>query len=471
MKQPNHGIAREKKTLLVLLCATAFLWPFLGAGANIALPAIAVEYEVDAVRISWVTNVTLLFTAIFLLPSGKLVNPLGARRMLLSGIGIAVVSTLAVAVAKTYSLLLVLRAVQGAGAALISTSGMTFVTSEFEYRHRGFAMGIYTSAVYMGLSAGPFLGGVLVSLFTWRGVFYFVTLLALAVLIPALHILPRSDGRPRLPDDFDFAGSLVYATGLCLIVLGMDKLDVPLWATVTAAGVVAIVIFLLYEFFAKEPVFDVKLLRRNRPLAFTCLAALISYAAVYAVAYLLSLYLQHTRGLTPETAGFVLVVQPLVQTLVSPLSGKLSGKVEPGVIASIGMGVTAFGTFVLIWLGAGTSAAYVMAASVVLGIGFALFSVPNSNSIMSSVAPEHRGVAAGMLGSLRLMGQLFSMVTVTIVFSLTMGHVDVTAETMPAFLSSVRLSFAIMTLLCGVSVIFSATRGKMQVDSDPGQAN
>ncbi len=447
----------------MLLSATAFLWPFLGAGANIALPAIAAEYEVDAVRISWVTDVTLLFTAIFLLPSGKLVNPLGARRMLLSGIGVAVVFTLAIALAKSYPLLLVLRAVQGFGAALISTSGMTFVTSEFEYRHRGYAVGVYTAAVYLGLSVGPFLGGVLVSLFTWRGVFYFVALLALAALIPAVHILPRSDGRPHLPNNFDFAGSLVYAAGLCLIVLGMDRLDVPLWAVVTTVGVVVVFIFLLYECFAKEPVFDVKLFRGNRPFAFSCLACLISYAAVFAVAYLLSLYLQHARGLTPKAAGFVLIVQPLVQTLLSPLSGKLSSKIEPSVIASIGMGVTAFGAFALIWLGMETGIVYVMAASLVLGVGFALFSAPNTNSIMSGIAPEHRGVAAGMLGSLRLMGQLFSMVTVTIVFSLTMGHVDVTIETMPVFLSSIRLSFAVMTLLCGLSVIFSATRGKMRL--------
>lgn len=462
MNPADKNIAGEKRRLLLVLSATAFLWPFLTAGANIALPAIAAEYNVDAVRISWVTNVTLLFTATFLLPSGKLCNALGGRRMLLSGVGIAVLSTLVVVFAKTYATLLALRAVQGVGAALISTSGMTFITSEFEYRQRGFAMGVYTAAVYLGLSTGPFLGGFLVSLFGWRGVFYFVALVAFATYLQARKLLPRIDVRPYMPKNFDFLGSIIYAFGLGLIVLGMDKLDRFFWAVVTASGVVVVFLFLLYERFAKEPVFDVKLFRGNRPFAFSCLACLISYSAIYAVAYLLSLYLQHARGLTPRVAGVVMIVQPLVQMVLSPLSGKLSSKVEPGVIASIGMGVTALGTFILIWLNKETGIAYIMVASAVLGIGIGLFSAPNSNSIMSGVAPEHRGVAAGMMGSLRMVGQLFSMVTVTIVFSLIMGHVDVTEQTLPSFLSSVRFSFAAMTLLCAISVVFSATRGKMK---------
>ncbi len=457
---PENRDQKSACVLLLTLSASAFIWPFLTAGANIALPAIAREFDVDAVRIGWVTHITLLFTAISLLPTGRLATPFGLRRTLLSGIGIAVGSTIAVSGIRTYEALLFLRAIQGIGAALMSTAGMTILATEFKGPGRSTALGIYTAAVYLGLSAGPFLGGLLVTHFHWRGVFYFLTLVSATVWFFAYRVLPRKDAPISAPQHFDFAGCAIYSSGLVLVILGMDRLDTVAGAAVTFAGFALVALFLAYERVPRKPLIEVALFKNNKPLLLACLACVICYAAVFAVSYLLSLYLQYAKGFSARSAGLVLVTQPLTQAFFSAISGKFSTKTSPAAVATTGMGLTATGLFFLIWLDAASGVPYVIAVSVLLGIGIALFAAPNNDSILSAVAPEHYGTVSGMLGTLRLVGQLSSMIVVTIVFSLVIGHTTVTAATLGNFLSAVNISFAVMTALCALSTILSLWRGR-----------
>ena len=443
-----------------MLSGVAFIWPFMTSGVNIALPAVAAEFGVDAVRISLMTNITLLFTAICLLPSGRAVDMFGYRKVLLAGIGIAVISTLSVAAAGSYFVLVAIRALQGVGTALISTAGMVFLTREFTGERRGTAFGLYTAAVYLGLSVGPFLGGSIVRLFGWRWIFYLTTLFAALILYQAWRYLPIRPCDVRRGLKFDLVGSIIYSAGLIMIIYNVDKMGTLSGRVGIAGGVAAIVAFLFYERGAADPLLDVKLFAGNRALLFSCLACLISYSAVFAVTYLMSLYLQYAKGLSPDAAGLVLLAQPLMQAVVSPFSGRASGKFEPSIIASVGMALTAAGLFLLIWLDGMTEIKYVVAVSLLLGFGFALFAAPNNNAIMSSVTEEHYPAVSGIVGTLRLLGQLFSMAVVTTVFSLVMGHSVVRADNIDKFISGVSISFTVMTLLCVLSVVLSVSRGR-----------
>ncbi len=188
------------------------------------------------------------------------------------------------------------------------------------------------------------------------------------------------------------------------------------------AGLAGLAVFIWYEFRSPSPVLSMSLFVGNRGFLFSNLAALINYSATFAVTFLMSLYFQYARGFSPALAGFALVPQFLLQMLVSPYAGRLSDRVEPRIIASIGMGVTVLGLALLTILSEATPLWYIIACLVLLGLGFGLFSSPNTNAIMSAVDRRYYGVASGMNGTMRLLGQMLSMGIATTIFAVVIGQ-------------------------------------------------
>jgi MFS family permease len=196
--------------------------------------------------------------------------------------------------------------------------------------------------------------------------------------------------------------------------------------------------------------------------AFSSLAALISYSSAAGAVFLLSLYLQYVTGLSPERTGIILLAAPLVQTLVSPLAGRLSDRIEPRLVASIGMALTALALAGYTALGAGTRIEVVVACLAVFGLGFAFFSSPNTNAIMGSVNKRMYGVASGIVGTMRLTGQMLSMGIVMLVLSTHMGQAHITRDTIPLFLRSARIAFTLFAALCTAGIFASLARGRVR---------
>ncbi len=208
------------------------------------------------------------------------------------------------------------------------------------------------------------------------------------------------------------------------------------------------------------PVLDITLLtNKTRIFAFSNLSALINYSATFAVTFLLSLYLQYTKGFMPEHSGIFLIVQPVAQDMISSISGRLSDTIEPRIVASAGMTLTAIGLFLLIFLTEDTSLLYLVLAHLVLCSGFGFFSSPNTNAIMSSVDKIFYGVAAGMNGTKRLLGQMLSMGIAMIIFAIFIGPVEITPEYYPQFVSSLHYTFILFTIFCIIGIFASLVRG------------
>lgn len=208
------------------------------------------------------------------------------------------------------------------------------------------------------------------------------------------------------------------------------------------------------------PVLDISLLTKNRVFALSNLSALINYSATYAVTFLLSLDLQYTKGFTSQHAGLILVAQPVIQAMISPVAGRLSDRIEPRIVASAGMALTSFGLFLLIFLQETTPIWYLVICLVVLGTGFGFFSSPNTNAIMSAVDKRFYGVASGMNGTMRLLGQMLSMGIAMMIFAVVIGPVQITPEYYPRFVSSLHYAFILFTIFCIIGVFASLVRGK-----------
>jgi MFS family permease len=212
-------------------------------------------------------------------------------------------------------------------------------------------------------------------------------------------------------------------------------------------------------------VFNVGLFARNRPFAFSNLSALVNYSATSAVTFLLSLYLQYIHRLSPQQAGLVLIAQPAVQVVLSPLAGRLSDRVEARVVASAGMACTAAGLILLFLVGPATPVWQIVARLGLMGFGFGLFSSPNMSAIMGSVERRHYSIASGTLATMRLLGQTLSMGITLLLFSVFIGQVQITSAVYPAFLASMKATFAIFAVLCVGGTFASLARGKVSGES------
>ncbi|MCA1747104.1 MAG: MFS transporter, partial [Bacteroidales bacterium] len=207
---------------------------------------------------------------------------------------------------------------------------------------------------------------------------------------------------------------------------------------------------------------EIGLFRKNRIFAFSNLAALINYSATFGVGFLLSFYFQYIKDMTPAEAGLVLVIQPVLMALFSPVTGRLSDRIQPQVLASVGMVLMTVGLAMLAFAGNETPMRYFYGVLSIMGIGFALFSSPNTNAIMGSVDPTFYGVASGSVGTMRMIGQMLSMGIVLILFSLLIGKTEITPQVHAPFLQSMRISFTLFAILCFIGIFASIARGKVE---------
>lgn len=428
------------------------------SAVNIALPAIGREFALDAVLLSWVATSYLLSSAMFLLPVGRLADIHGRKRIFLWGVGIYSATSLLLALSGSVTMLIAGRVAQGLGAAMMFSTSTAILTSVYPPQQRGRALGIAIAAVYLGLSMGPFVGGLLTHHLGWRSVFWINVPLAL-IVVPYTVARLKHEWAEARGEAFDVAGSLIYIFGLVAAMYGFSLLPRALGAVLVGAGLAGIALFLWWETRPVHPLLDVRLFRGNRAFVFSNLAALINYSATFAVTFLLSLYLQYIKALTPQGAGLILVAQPIVMTIFAPLSGRLSDRTEPAKVASVGMAFTALGLGALAFLGPHTPMAVIVGALLVLGLGFGLFSSPNTNAVMSSVERRYYGVASAALGTMRLVGQVFSMGLAMLIFAVVIGRVQITPEYYDRFLYSARIVFAVSAVLCAIGVFISLARG------------
>jgi MFS family permease len=273
----------------------------------------------------------------------------------------------------------------------------------------------------------------------------------------------RGEGPGARGERFDLPGSVLYALALAAFIYGFTKVQWAWGIGLLVVGSLGLGAFVWWEKTrAENPVLHMGLFFENRVFAFSNLAAFINYSSTSAVVFLLSLYLQYVKALTPSSAGLVMVSQPVVMAVLSPVAGRLSDRIEGRWLASAGMTLTVVGLISLSFLSAQTSVTVVLFALIFMGLGFALFSSPNTNTIMSSVTPRFLGVASATVGTMRLAGQMMSIAITVLILDVIVGPTTITEQNHPEFLAAVRLSFVVFAALCVVGVLASLARGRQR---------
>ncbi len=455
--------AATKRSTLFIATLSSFMTPFMGSSINIALPSIGKKFQIDAVLLSWVATAYLLAAAISLVPFGRLADIYGRKRIYKYGIGIFTITSFLSAISISAPMLITFRIFQGIGSAMIFATGIAILSSVFPPQERGKALGINVAAVYTGLSLGPILGGFLTQHLTWRSVFLINVPLGLIIIFLVLWKL-KGEWAEAKGERFDLSGSIIYSLSIIAIMYGISLLPSMKSLWIILFGLFGILAFVKWEIKVETPVYDLNLFRTNRVFAFSNMAALINYSATFAVAFLLSLYLQYIKELSPQSAGLVLIAQPIVMAIFSPFAGRLSDRIEPRIVASIGMTLTAIGLFLFTFLNKDSSLEFIIACLIILGFGFAFFSSPNTNAIMGSVEKRFYGLASGSVGTMRLLGMMISMGIATLIFTLYIGRVQITVEYYPVFIKSVKAAFFIFAVLCFGGIFASLVRGRLRAE-------
>jgi MFS family permease len=514
------GIPRAKTVIMVLLLASV-LPAFNGSALNVAIPTIGAEFHSPTAALGWIVAGYTICCLTLALPIGRLSDLTSRRTVFIVGIFLLSLTAGATVFSSSLESVIAFRLGQGIGSACLFATTIAIINNVFPPQRRGQMLGISVAATYAGLSAGPVLGGLLTYYAGWRSVFVFLMIFGIITGIIAAVSLPKrgasapapaapspasapaappghnGDGSfvsredsgesilsypdtkepsplcpplcpptptPAAPSKslrqrMDPLGILLFSLAVVCIALGLNLVaDNPLGWLGMVVGTGVLLIFIRHENRAAEPLVAPALFKNGPNFLLSSLSALFNYSATFAVSYLVSIYLQQVMDLSAAISGLILITSPLMQTLITPFSGRLSDRYSPFRLASVGMAICAVGLVLLVVMTYTASLVHVFVSLIILGVGFGIFSPPNTNAIMSQAPRQHAGVASSFVSTMRNGGQLVSMAVIGIVMTATFGQVTIVQAAPDAIALATRVCCIIFVGFCVAGIFTSLQR-------------
>jgi MFS family permease len=424
-------------------------------GVNLALPDVASELGLSVSASTWVPLSILLAMAAASVPGARLADIHGRRRTSLIAFLLCLISLGLSAVAWNASVLVFSRAICGIGTAIIFNNNIAMITSAYPPEVRGRVLGYAIGAVYLGLSSGPLVCGLLIQCFGWRSIFW----CNFFGYIPPLLLLLKSkkEQQPAGGEPFDRRGAALWAALVLPFFMGLTIIGKwPLGLSLLLGAAVAGALFVHSSLTTDRPVFDLRLFKGNGRLISSALASLCGYSATNAVSLILSLYFQHLKGLSPAQTGLILAVQPIFQTALTPVTGRMSDKTEARLMASTGMLVIGLSLALFgIALSPETGYPIVFMSLALLGIGIAIFIAPNNNVMIGAVPANRTGQVVGLITAVRLCGQVLSGSIATMVFTIRLGTEKLEVAGPADLMPCLSICFYIFFPLCLLGALLS----------------
>jgi EmrB/QacA subfamily drug resistance transporter len=441
-----------KKDLLLVGILVSFLTPFVRSSINLALPALAFEFDLSAVFLTWISTVYLLVNAILYIPFGRIGDIYGRKRIFQYGLIIFTISSFISAFSPSGEIFLAFRVLQAIGNAMIFANLNAMISSAFPENERGRAFGLTSMGVFAGLIFGPILGGAITEMVGWRTLFYLDTLIGIIAVFAITRF--KYDWIDAEGEKLDILGSFILGLSLLAIIYGFSDFTHNYSLFLVIAGIIGLSLFYLVEKRVTYPLINLGLFS-SKSFTFGSITAFINYAAFVSVGFILTLYLQYLKGYDPLTAGLIVSVQSIMMVLVSPFAGRLSDKIDPEKVSTAGMVLTTLGV-ALMTLITFENALYLGGCSLIIfGAGIGLFYSANTKVVISAVDKKYFGVASATLSDVRSMGQIFGMGIIMIIISTIMGNVEIMPSNFPQLILSLRISLVALAILSAVGIFTS----------------
>lgn len=389
-------------------CIGAFMGQLDASIVQLALPALRREFHASLPAVSWVAISYLLTYASTLPVFARLSKVFGRKLLYTIGFVVFALASALCGVTSHLSLLIAFRLLQGVGGGLLGSNSMAILQASAPSGERGTAMGLYAAAQAVGISAGPIVGGLLLSTLGWRWIFWVTVPFSIAGGVLTWWIVPQSKEHVHYKR-FDWGGVLSLAPALTLIVIVLSQLSSwGLESTALIAGAITVAaLLLLFAWMERrlpEPLIDLRLFQFP---AFTggLIAVSLSYALLYSVLFLMSFACIRGLDESPIVAGLHLSVLPIALGLVAPFSGKLYERVGGRLVTTAGM-AACVGAVVLMSLSLSNTASSLvrMIALALFGIGLGVFIAPNNTATMAAAPDNRRSEAGGLVNLMRVLG-------------------------------------------------------------------
>jgi len=440
----------KRSHILISLAIAPFLTNFIVAALNIAIPSMALDLNIEAVPLGWIPTSYLIALTIFLIPSGKLGDIYGRKRLFTVGLIFFTVASFITVFSYSYQLVLISRIFQGIGSALIFSNLYAMIASIFIQQDRIRALSLIFGCIFLGSFLGPLVGGLLTYFYGWRSIFVLCTVIGFGGIIIISRLNMEWFGLER--KKFDLWGSIMFGISSFLIIYGLSKIHQELNWIFTVVGFTGLLGFFGYESRVKNPLFNIKLLN-NRDFILNNLGTLIEFAGTAPVVFVLSIYLQSVRGLSPITVGLILILQPLSMLVISIVSGKLNSLIESPIMVTVAMLISLLSVMVFLTIGLSTPILIISLGLILGGIGTSLFSSPNSHLIMNSVQEKYYGVASATITTMKGFGGSLGMSIVLVILTLCLGNIDMSQLNHESFITSSKLIFIILSLVYLTGII------------------
>ena len=389
-----------------------------------ALPVIRTDLHASLSALEWTVNAYTLTFAVLLLTGATLGERFGRRRMLVIGLVVFTAGSAAAALAPTAGWLVAFRAVQGAGAAMVTPLTLTLLSAAVPVERRGMALGIWGAVAGLAIATGPVVGGAVVSGWSWQTIFWLNVPLGLALIPLARFRVVESYGpATRL----DLPGVALASAGLFGVVLGLVRGNALGWTStyvVTAliAGLLLVVAFVVWETRAVEPMLPMRLFR-SRGFAATNAASVLMFFGMFGAIFLLAQFLQTVQHYSPLKAGLLTLPWTGMPIVVSPIAGLVADRIGGKPVVLTGLLLQATG---LAWLAAVSSPTVpystLLPAFIVSGTGMAMFFAPVATMVLGTVRREEEGIASGATNALRELGGVFGVAVLASVFAAHGGY-------------------------------------------------
>ena len=459
MNRHPSGMAQPSVRWPLASLSLSILLSSLGTSiANVALPTLAQAFHASFQDVQWIVLAYLLAITALIVSVGRLGDLTGRRRLLLAGISLFTVASVLCGIAPTLGLLIVARAAQGLGAAIMMALTMAFVGETVPKARTGSAMGLLGTMSAIGTALGPSLGGVLIAGLGWRALFFVNVPLGIVTLLLARRSLPIDRPVPTTDrtgvDAFDSAGTLLLAVTLAAYALAMTigrgsfgALNLGL----LLAAVVGVRLFVLAEARAASPLIRLAMFRDSALSASLATSTLVS-TVIMATLVVGPFYLARALGLDATRVGLVLSVGPLVVALTGVPAGRIADHFGAHRMATIGLVGMAIGSFILSVTPATFGIPGYVAPIVIITVGYALFQTANNAAVMTDIQSDQRGVISGMLNLSRNLGLITGASVMGAVFTLASATTDITTARPDAVATGMRITFALAAILIAVAL-------------------
>jgi len=466
----NRSVPDNKWLVFSLVAVGVFMSTLDGSIVNIALPAIMKDLKVPLSTIEWVPIIYLLTVSSLLLTFGRLSDIKGRRLVYCGGFFIFSLGSLLCGWARNAAWLIGARSFQGIGAAMIMACPPAIVVDVFPLSERGKGLGMVGTVVAAGLTTGPAIGGLLVEAFSWRVIFYINIPIGIVTTALAAWILKGGKGDVSRTESFDWAGAgllaFCFSSALIAVTHAYD------WGLMSArtfllsgSAALGTIFLFLVEKRTPHPIFELSLLR-IRLFISPVLSAIILFATLFIMIFLMPFFLVQPSGFSMDHAGFMMVVPFVFLFFMSPISGALYDRIGSRLLCTVGMVVLTIAFYCLSRLTPTGSVIPIAWRLALVGIGIAIFIPPNSSAAMSAVPPSHRGVAAATVAAARNLGMVMGVAMAGLIFNLTFHRLSggltlkvYRPELEPFFVAAFQKAMFAGSVVSGIGILVAFFRG------------